>query len=241
MSSSKKRFWEIDSLRGIAVILMVFFHALFDLRYFANMTLGLPQTFWFWFPRVTASLFILLVGVSLSVSSSRPGSGYRKFLNRGLRIFLYGLLISIFTILVFPQEFIAFGVLHLIGVSIIVTIPFQRWRLRNIVIGIGAIALGLFLETVQPTNSLFIWLGLFPKTFRSFDFFPLFPWVGLVFLGIAAGNFLYSGLSRRFPFPDLTENLLIRPLAFLGRHSLPIYFIHQPVLVVAILLLAQAA
>jgi uncharacterized membrane protein len=238
MPASKKRFWEIDALRGIAVILMIFFHLLFDLRFFAGLSFGLGQTFWFWFPRATASIFILLVGVSLSISSSRAGTNPKRFLNRGLRIFIYGLLISIFTLLLFPQEFIVFGILHLIGFSIIITIPFQKWKIRNFVLGIATILLGLFLETVPTQSFLYLWLGLFPKTFQSFDFFPLFPWIGLVFLGLAAGNLIYPKAKRLFPLQDLAQNPIVRPLAFLGRHSLPIYFLHQPVLVLIILLLA---
>ncbi len=238
MPASKKRFWEIDFLRGIAVILMVAFHLLFDLRFFAGVSFGLGETFWFWFPRATAAIFILLVGVSLSISSSRSQASHKKFLNRGLRIFFYGLLISIFTFLLFPQEFIAFGILHLIGLSIIISIPFLKWRLRNLAVGIGAVALGLFLETVPAHSSFFLWLGLFPKAFQSFDFFPLFPWIGLVFLGIFAGNLLYPKAKRNFSFPDLSQNPAVRPFAFLGRHSLPIYFLHQPVLVFIILFLA---
>jgi len=237
-----KRFWEIDALRGIAVILMVFFHALFDLRFFAGVSLGFSTEFWFWFPRATASIFILLAGVSLSISSSRashlPKKAMRKkFLWRGLKIFSYGLAITAFTFFFSPQEFIAFGILHFIGLSIILSIPFQRLKSENIALAFVSVALGFFLSGMHAGTGFLLWLGITPLGFTTFDFFPLFPWFGLILFGIALGNWLYPNAARAISLPDHSKNPLIGAFSFIGRNSLKIYFLHQPILIALIIFL----
>lgn len=62
------------------------------------------------------------------------------------------------------------------------------------------------------------------------DYYPLVPWFGFALLGIWAGWRLYPGRTRRFTLPDLAHVAPIRALSFLGRHSLVIYLVHQPVL-----------
>jgi uncharacterized membrane protein len=84
-----------------------------------------------------------------------------------------------------------------------------------------------------------LWLGLAPEGFYSLDYLPLLPWFGVVLMGIALGDFLYHGYKRRIALPDLGGALLVRPLAFLGRNSLLIYFVHQPALI-ALLYLGSA-
>ena len=83
-----------------------------------------------------------------------------------------------------------------------------------------------------------LWLGLKPFGFQSFDYFPMLPWFGVILLGVFAGNLLYPNGKRAFRFPNFPPNPLVRLLTFLGRHSLVIYFLHVPVLVAAVLLLA---
>ena len=72
------RFWEVDFLRGWAIVLMVLFHLAFDLNYFGAQQIELTSGFWFYLARFTASLFLLLVGVSLTLSHSRAGFWGRK-------------------------------------------------------------------------------------------------------------------------------------------------------------------
>lgn len=73
--------------------------------------------------------------------------------------------------------------------------------------------------------------GIYPAGFTSVDYTPLFPWFGVVLIGIGIGNFLYTGGVRQFAVPRLPD-LFSAPLAFLGRHSLLIYLVHQPVIII---------
>ena len=66
-----RRFWEIDSLRGLAIVMMVIFHLIFDLYFFGIYSFNVHSGFLWWFARITAFIFIFLVGVSLSLSYSR--------------------------------------------------------------------------------------------------------------------------------------------------------------------------
>lgn len=239
-----QRFWEIDFVRGIAIIMMVGFHLLFDLDYFSVASVPLQAGFWFWFARATASIFIFLVGVSLAISCSRSrASGLdkkeriKKFTLRGAKIFALGLAISAITWLIFPKEFIIFGILHFIGLSIILSQPFLEWKWKALVLGALAIIAGIALQSLRFGSGWLLWLGFAPSGFLTFDYFPLMPWFGLVLVGIFAGNMLYPKAKRRIAVVELGKNWFAEKFCWLGRHSLAIYFVHQPVLIAGILLL----
>ena len=230
------RFWEIDFLRGIAIIMMITFHFLFDLNYFGNYGFNLHSGFWWLFARITAAIFIFLVGVSLTLSYSRAikekeGDLYfLKYLYRGLKIFSWGLIITLITWVFIKQGLIIFGVLHFIGVAIILAYPFIRLRFLNLFLGILLIIFGIYLTGLRFDFPWLIWLGFMPQNFYTFDYFPILPWFGLVLLGLFFGNLLYPEGKRSIKIREI-KNPVTNLFCFLGRHSLLIYLIHQPVLV----------
>jgi uncharacterized membrane protein len=132
---------------------------------------------------------------------------------------------------------IVFGILHLIGASIVLAYPFLRLKLANVALGLLCIAIGLYLNDFSAAHPWLAWLGIRP-TYFMLDYWPLFPWFGVALLGVFAGNALYGDASKRAtratPQPPSS-----RPLAFLGRHSLLAYFVHQPVLIAALVLLGD--
>jgi uncharacterized membrane protein len=231
------RFWEVDFLRGMAIILMVLFHMAFDLNYFGVYEVEMSSGFWFYLARFTASLFLLLVGVSLSLSYSRArllGQEDRfrfRLMKRSLWIFSLAMGVTLVTYLFIGRGFIVFGVLHLIGVSLLLAYPFLRLHGMNFILGLLFILIGLFLQSLSVDFSWLLWLGLAPWDFRSVDYFPLLPWFGVILMGVAFGDLFYRGYSRRIPVPDLAGSSLVSGLAFLGRNSLAIYLAHQPVLI----------
>ncbi len=185
-SHVKERFFEIDVLRGVAVIMMVIFHASFDLAYFGIWHENMSTGPWRLLALLTASLFLFLVGVSLSISGATaraaltPGAFYAKYLSRGMFIFLLSLGITTVTFFLVPGETIVFGILHLIGVSVMLAPVFLRFHWGNLAAGILCLVTGTRFALPSPS-------------------FPL------------QAAFL-----------------------FLGRHSLAIYLLHQPVILVAI-------
>jgi uncharacterized membrane protein len=131
--------------------------------------------------------------------------------------------------LVLRMGVVAFGILHLIGVSIILAYPFLRLRFANLVLGALIFAAGLYIMARDPTSQSF-WLlpfGVVPEGVMMPDYRPLLPWFGVVLIGLFFGNVVYGGGRR------LTDKapVLARPLLPLGRNSLFIYLIHQPIVV----------
>jgi|TARA_Y100000310_G_C20682853_1_gene817077 uncharacterized membrane protein len=240
MKNIQKRFWEVDFLRGIAILMMIAFHIAFDLRTFAGFGISLYHGIWNYLAHSSAFIFVLLVGVSLTLSFSRTEqkAKYLKYFKRGVKIFSWGLLITLMTWIFFRRGFVVFGVLHLIGVSIILAYPFLKLRDENLWIGVAVIGVGILLKKFRFGFSWLVWLGFMPIKFDSVDYFSILPWFGVVLVGIAFGNLLYSGYKRQFSLPDLSKNPIVKVFSFLGRHSLLIYLLHQPILIGIIYLLA---
>jgi uncharacterized membrane protein len=231
------RFREVDLLRGVAIVLMVLYHLAFDLAYFAVYQIDVASGFWLAAARISASLFLLLVGLSLTLSYSRArllGQEDRFFYRlckRSARILGLALGITIITYFVICKGFIVFGVLHLIGLSLLLAFPFLRLQRMNFIFGLLAILAGACLQTVSVDYPWLLWLGLAPSDFYSLDYFPLFPWFGVILAGMGLGDMLYPGYRRRFSLPDLSGSPLVRGLVFLGQNSLLIYLIHQPIMI----------
>ncbi len=227
-----ERFWEIDFTRGIALVMMLVSNFVTDIQYFVNYTSH--YEFWWWFARITAFLFIFLVGVSLNVSYGRAKreekASFAKYLKRGLFILGLGLLITVVTYLAIPQAYIRFGVLHLIGLSIILTYPFLKWKKSVCLwLGLSLIVIGLLLSTIVVNTSALLLIGLIPLGFASVDYFPLLPWFGVVLFGLYFGKTLYKDGARGFNLKLNLKNS--NPMCFLGRNTLWVYLIHQPIFI----------
>ena len=198
------RLWEVDALRGVAITMMVVYHLLFDLSSLAGYDINVYTGFWRVWARATASLFIVLVGVSLTLSLVRarqkaPGAPlFGKYLRRGLGVFACGLLVTAGTGLLFPEAIVTFGILHFIGTSIVLAYPFLGLGWANLPLGLACIALGLYVGGITLPFPWLLWLGLAPTGYMTFDYFPLLPWFGLVLLGIWLGGVVYPGHMRRF-------------------------------------------
>jgi uncharacterized membrane protein len=237
VESPTVRFWEVDLLRGAAILLMVFYHLVFDLNYFAVYDIDVSSGFWLAVARLTASLFLLLVGLSLTLSHSRArllGQEDRfrlRLVKRSAWILGLALGITLVTYLFIGKGLIVFGVLHLIGFSLLLAYPFLRLQGANFVFGLLFILLGTYLQNISVSFSWLIWLGLAPAVFYSVDYFPVFPWFGVILVGMGLGGLLYPGYRRRIAMPDLSSSPFVRGLAFLGRNSLAIYLVHQPVII----------
>ncbi|MGB9936378.1 MAG: heparan-alpha-glucosaminide N-acetyltransferase [Methanobacterium sp.] len=237
-----KRFWEVDSFRGIGIMMMITFHLLFDLYYFGIYSFDVHSGFLWWFARIGAFIFVFLVGVSLSLSYSRTTikgvqkNLFGKYLKRGIKIFAYGIVITFVTWIFIESGFIIFGILHFIGIAIILEYPFLKYKYINLALGLIFIAAGIYLMGFRFDFYGLIWLGFIPQNFYTVDYFPLLPWLGVVSLGIFTGNTLYENYIRHFKLPDLSVYIPIKTLMFLGRHSLLIYLIHQPILILILYL-----
>ena len=113
---------------------------------------------------------------------------------------------------------------------IILAIPFLKFRRTNLVLGVAVILFGVCLQKLSFGFPWLLWLGFIPSGFYTFDYFPIFPWFGIFLIGIFFCNLLYANGKRTFRIPDLSGNRIIKFLSLLGRKSLYIYLLHQPII-----------
>jgi uncharacterized membrane protein len=233
MGRKVDRFWEVDAARGIAIIMMIVYHCTYDLDTLGGYHIQSTTGYLALFADVTAGLFLFLVGISLAISRTRTSlTGWRlfgKYLARGLRILAYGVVLTVI-FLALGMGVVAFGILHLIGFSIILAYPFLSLRLTNLVLGTVIFVAGQYV-LAQDLYSQSFWLlpfGVVPEGVMMPDYRPLLPWFGVVLIGLFFGNVVYGG---RPAVPEDKAPVLARPLLPLGRNSLFIYLIHQPIII----------
>lgn len=219
-----ERLWEIDFLRGIFIIPMVAFNYMVALRYFGIYAAAGSWHYQWLLPRIIASAFILLAGVSLWISWSRNPSAKRVAM-RGGRILLYGMMITAVTWLFYPPYAVLFGILHLIGISITLSVPFLKKKAFIIPVIIIFLA-GFYIDFLYIRFSPLF--PIIPQDFQTFDYFPVMPWFGVFLLGIYVGSRLYSEGKRKYNIRDAPK--AAKPFMLLGRKSLFIYLVHQPLL-----------
>lgn len=219
---TRRRFDILDTWRSLAIVLMLLYHFLFDLYLFGMMTpeqlfctpLNIMQKF-------ICSSFILLAGMSARFSRSN--------LRHGLTVLLAGVAVEAGAAV--GGQTIRFGILMFMGVSMLLY-HFAGRRLQKIpglplAAGSGVL---FFLtkwwtgRTLTPVGWLYP-LGFLSPGFYSADYFPLFPWLFLFLIGTVLGGLcLERGQSR------LLSARLPAAVTWLGRHSLVVYVLHQPVL-----------
>jgi uncharacterized membrane protein len=195
------RITEIDLLRTIAIIFMVVYHTAYDLWAFYDWQIDLYGEAWEVFRIVTASLFLIVSGIATNFSS--------KPLKRSLIVLACALLISVVTYAYDPTTFIYFGILHCIGLGMLLLILLKRLKELNILIGIALLTLAPTLSAPLPT----------------LDYYPLLPWFGLMMIGAGLGHYLYIRNNLR---SRITNHQSL--ITFPSRHALLIYMIHQPII-----------
>jgi len=223
----------IDALRGVALCLMFVYHFAFDLRFHGVIAADFEHdAFWLGFRALIVSAFMALVGVSL-VLAARAGTTPAHFWKRVGVIGACALAASAGSWLVFPRTFIYFGILHCIAVASVLAWPLVRRPRAAAGIGIAVIVAGLAWSHPAFDARALSWLGFTTTKPATEDFVPLAPWAGIVFVGIALGHVLARGAFRALA-PLAASPAWLR---WLGRHSLAVYMVHQPILL-AVLWLA---
>ena len=223
----KVRIHFVDSLRGIAVITMIIFHTAFILNYFNVASLDPHSGIWLIFARFTQFTFISLVGFSLYLSfrSRKPVVFLKKQFTRAFKLILISVGVSAVTYIFVNDEFVRFGILHFIALGIIIgalLIPFRKICISMIVIPLisGAVTSQINIDTV-----FLLPFGIIPTYFATLDYFPLFPWLSLLFFGIEMGRILDS--YKLLKNPAMPRFHILESL---GQNALLIYLIHLPLL-----------
>ncbi len=225
----------IDVARGLALVAMATYHFSWDLEFFGYLA---PQTSTTgplkFYARGIASSFLFLVGVSLVLAHAR-GVRWRSFGRRFAMVAGAAALITLVTFLATPQSFVFFGILHHIAVASVLGLLFLRWPWWALILAAVAVQLVTpLIRSPDLAGMAFYWTGLSAIPPRSNDFVPVLPWFSAVLAGMAAAR-LVLGRSHTpqwlRPNGWRARGRLARLLALMGRWSLTVYLVHQPVLI----------
>ena len=235
VTGSRPRFAVIDIARGVAIIAMIAYHLCWDLSYFRFISADVgfdPQ--WVSIARTILSAFLFLVGVGLALGHGR-GIRWQAFRKRWLFVFGGALLITLGTFLAFPASFVYFGVLHAIALFSVLALPFLRAPLW-LAIGVALVVLTLpwFYSDPLFNEKAWSWIGFWEVPPPANDLVPIFPWSGMVLAGVSVTRpILRSPVAERLA-RITPKGRLPRVLTVLGRWSLLIYLLHQPLLLALI-------
>ena len=239
------RYHTIDEIRGLTLISMILYHACWDAVYLLGYN-------WDWYHSAGSYVwqqsicwtFILLSGVSFSLG--------KKKLIRGLMVFGGGAIITGITLLFSYNTRVVFGVLTMIGSCMLIMVPLEKLLNKvNSYVGL-AVSIILFIVTrgvnghylgfedlvIAPlpnelyANIFTTYLGFPNPGFFSTDYFSLIPWIVLFITGF----FVFKICQGKKIMTALTP-ARVKPLGFLGRHSLIIYLAHQLVLYAIVMLI----
>lgn len=233
---SLKRVVMIDAVRGIAILGVVLFHLVWDLDIAGLIDPGFANSRpWLLFGRLLAGTFMILVGVNL-VLAHQEKTRWRAFAKRLAVVAAAAALISIATKFAFPQNFIYFGILHAIIAGSLIGIVFLRLPIVfTFIFGAAIWTLPWVFRHQQFDSRWLAWIGFSERPPPSVDFVPIFPWVGLVLLGLVLAKTAISGPALARLHTGKPTSGPGRGLLWCGRNSLVIYMVHQPVLLATIL------
>lgn len=226
---AKDRIWEIDALRGLLIPGMILIHVIYDVVNLYGF-IHWPYPAWYSvFENNYGGLFVVLSGVSVTLGS--------RSIRRGIQVLAGGMCCTVATVGMYLIRMagkgiiIYFGVLHCLGVCMMLWPLVKRWKPWALaVLGAALTAAGWVLRThIYVDMPWLLPLGFVYPGFTSSDYFPLMPNFGYFLLGAALGKKLYREKKSLFPgFP--AHRFPVGMLCAWGRNSLIIYLLHQPVL-----------
>ena len=236
---SQRRVGMLDLLRGSAMILVVLYHFLYDLVIIAQV--NLPQWLTPGQP-VMEKIHIGFLWVLFVVSGIC--SGYSKdLLRRGVLLYLAGFAVTLVSVLWIPTFPIVFGVISCIGACMVLIALCGKWldrlpwpivTLLGVILWLvfahfedGVLHLGFKDVAIHLPDVEHLYpLGIKSDSFLSRDYFPIIPFIFMFLVG--------RGLHRPIAkggFPKWFYTSHCRPVEWIGRHSLVIYAVHQPILI----------
>lgn len=239
----KDRAFELDALRGVAIVMMMFMHFSYDIRYeFGFDTFEYLRSAWFWafVHPIIIVLFVGLSGICCTFS--------RNNFKRGGKLLAVALAFTVVTGFITYKMgidcLILFNVLHMLSVSTIVyalvSVIEKKTNIKANQLTFILILFGVWITMTnnnldmyayESENMLLYPLGIIVKGAPDVaDYMPLIPWMGVFLICAGAGRVLYKDRKTLFPGAGKTVRAVTRPLEFMGRHSLIIYLVHQPII-----------
>ena len=229
----RERIHALDLIRGVLILGMIADHIMYDCTTYLGVLRGYmthPVRLAFHF--FGAYLFVLLSGASASISRSN--------LKRGFIMLGIALGITLVTYILDHDAFIVFGIIHCLALCAIIYALVRPAldRIPHSLAPILWIALAgvtkYFTDTVI-VDSRWLWMfGFQYKGFVSLDYYPIIPWIFVYFLGAWCGPYIFG---RKLP--EWFYNMRCEFLETVGRWSLWIYVLHQPVVLFIVLVIKE--
>lgn len=235
---SKGRYALLDELRGLTLISMMLYHGMWDLVFLIGLQapwyIGMPGHIW---QQTICWTFILLSGFCVPLG--------HKTVQRGAVVFGGGILVTLVTWIFMPADLVLFGILTFLGSAMMLTgllrplldkVPawggmavsavlfLLTYEINQGTIGLPGVCLGS-VPLGWYANNLTAFLGFPQPGFYSTDYFSLIPWLFLYWVGF----FLHKAAVGREEMEALRHSVC-PPLGWLGRHSLLVYLLHQPII-----------
>lgn len=232
-SSSRERIHALDIIRGVLILGMICDHILFD----CTMLLGVGESVMENNARIIlhdigSYTFVFLSGVSSSVSRSN--------LKRGVMLIVIALALTLVTFLYNPSFFIVFGILHCLGCCAVIYALLRPalekipHKLAPVIWIISAVVLRIITFNIR-TDIPLVWIfGFHSENFASLDYYPIFPWIFVFFLGAWFSPYVFE-----HRLPEWFYSIRCAFLEKVGKNSLLIYIIHQPVVIFILLVLKE--
>jgi uncharacterized membrane protein len=233
-----QRLDRIDILRALAMLWMTVYHFCFDLNLNGLITQDFYRDpFWTWQRTAIVSVFLFTAGLSQAVAVHQ-GQTWPRFWRRWAQVAGAALLVTAGSVVMFPNSFIYFGVLHGIAVMLIVVRLTAGWGSLLWLLGALAIVVKFAAPALiaaypalavlnQPGPNI---LGFISRLPITEDYVPLLPWLGAMWWGIAAGRWALVHRPGWLGSADAPPSGFKRRLVVLGRWSLSYYLLHQPVM-----------
>ena len=222
----------VDCARGVALIGMALYHLSWDLADYQLVSPALPfSPPMRLFSHAVACAFLALVGVSLALAH-RDRLNLPAFWRRLAVVGGAAALVTGASLVFAPGEGIWFGILHCIAVASLLALPLiEAPAFASLLAGALAIMIPFFVHSTLFDPPALLWLGLGVALPNTLDWRPLLPWGGVVLLGLGLARLPGVLAWLTSPMRWRATSAPARALCFAGRHSLPIYLVHQPILI----------
>ena len=249
----RQRIWEIDFLRGLMILFVVWDHFMWDVNMVGTSTYKSKLFQWLYdlseryyagslravTHDVFVSMFVLTSGISCSFSRSNG--------KRAIKMMSFALLFSAVTYavsaIIQDELTIYFNVIHVVALSVALytgiewlwSLCKKNWQ-KNIfgvvmfAVTMTALILGSCAKSMNThwTTLLFGKSEWFSKVITKFknggDYLAFLPDFGWFLVGVFLGKLIYR--ERKTVFPSVNAKY-VSPVTFCGRYSLWVYFISQ--------------